>query len=77
MEISDDEFVDLWREISEALLRVAGCFGSAKRDEWKEYIDKFWHNPLTPDAERFVEELHSWYKKDVKDERKMKWRGKG
>ena len=70
MEISDAEFVDLWREISEALLRIAGSFSSAKRDEWKESIDKFRHNPLTPDAQRSVEELQSWYKRDMdtKDE---------
>ena len=70
MEISDDEFVDLWREISEALLRIARSFSSAKRDEWKDSIDKFLHDPLTPDAERSVEELQSWYKRDMdtKDE---------
>ena len=70
MEISDAEFVDLWREISEALLRIAGSFSIAKRDEWKESIDKFQHDPLTPDAERSMEELQSWYKNDMdtKDE---------
>ena len=70
MEISDDEFVDLWREISEALLRIAGSFSSAKRDEWKESIDKFLLDPLTPDAERSAEALQSWYKTDLdtKDE---------
>ena len=70
MEISDAEFVHLWREISDALLRIAGGFGSAKRDEWKESIDKFQHDPLTPDAESYVAELQLWYKKDMdtKDE---------
>ena len=70
MEISDAEFVDLWREISDALLRIAGSFSSAKRDEWKDSIDKFLRDPLTPDAERSMEELQSWYKKDMdtKDE---------
>ena len=70
MEISDAEFVDLWREISEALLRIAGSFSSAKRDDWQESVDKFLHNPLTPDAESHVAELQSWYKNDMdmKDE---------
>ena len=70
MEISDTEFVHLWREISEALLRIAGVFGSAKRDEWKESIDKFQHDPLTSDAERYIAEFWLWYKehKDRKDE---------
>ena len=51
-------------------MRIAGSFSSAKRDEWKESIDKFQHDPLTPDAERSMEELQSWYKKDMdtKDE---------
>ena len=65
MEISDDEFVDLWREVSEALLRIAGSFSSAKRDEWKECADKFRHDPLTPDAESYVAELQSWYQNDM------------
>ena len=70
MEISDDEFVDLWREVSEALLRIAESFSSAKRDEWKESVDKFLHDPLTPDAESHVAELQSWHKNDMdtKDE---------
>ena len=70
MEVSDAKFVHLWREISEALLRIAGGFGSAKRDEWKKSIDKFQHDPLTPDAESYVAELQLWYKKDMdtKDE---------
>ena len=70
MEISDPDFADLWGEISEALLRIAGSFGNAKRDEWKKSIDNFRHHPLTPDAGKYVMELQSWYKKDVdtKDE---------
>ena len=65
MAISDAEFVDLWREISEALLRILGHFSSTKRDEWKESIDKFLYDPLTPDAESYLTELQSWYKKDM------------
>ena len=65
MEISDAEFVDLWREISEALLRIAGNFSVAKKDEWKKSIDKFLRDPLTPDSVQFPAELQSWYKKDM------------
>ena len=70
MEIPDAEFVDLWREISEALVRIAGTLSNAKRDEWKKSIEKFLHDPLTPGAEKYVSELQSWYKKDsdVKEE---------
>ena len=70
MEISDSEFVNLWREISEALLRIADSISNAKKDEWKKSIDQLLHDPLTPDANLNLEELHSWYKKDLetKDE---------
>ena len=74
MEISDAEFVDLWREISEALLRIAGSLSVAKNDEWKKSIDKFLHDPLTPDSAQSLVELQSWYKKDMdtKDIMEMK-----
>ena len=65
MEVSDAEFVDLWREISEALLRIATGISNDIRDERKKTIDKFLHDPLTPDGERCVEELSQWYSYDV------------
>ena len=65
MEISDAEFVDLWREISEVLLRIAGSLSVAKKDEWKKSIDKFLRDPLTPDSAQSLAELQSWYKKDM------------
>ena len=65
MEISDAKFVHLWREISEALLRIAGSLSVAKRDEWEKSIAKFLRDPLTPDAVRSAEELQLWYKKDM------------
>ena len=70
MEIMSSEFRNLWKEISEALLRIAGTMGAAKRDEWKKAIDELLTAPLTPEAQRYVDELHSWYKNDmdVKDE---------
>ena len=65
MEIPDDRFEALWGEISEALLRIAANISHKKRDEWKESTDSFLHDPLTPDEERCVEELHQWYKNDM------------
>ena len=65
MEVPDAEFVDLWREISEALLRIAASISHDKRDEWKERIEKFLCDPLTPDEEQCVQELHYWYKQDM------------
>ena len=70
MEISDINFIRLWEEIREALLRIATNISPAKRDEWKKSIDDLLSNPLTPDGERCIEELKTWYKQDmdVKDE---------
>ena len=65
MEISDAEFVRLWGEISEALLRIATNISPAKRDEWKKSIDDLLCKPLTPDEERCIEELEAWYMQDL------------
>ena len=70
MEITEAEFSNLWMEIREALLRIAGSISNAKREEWEQSIKKFLTDPLTPEAERDVEELQMWYKNDMdlKDE---------
>ena len=70
MEITNADFEKLWMEISEALLRIASSISSAKRDEWKKSIEKFFLERLTPDAEECVDELRLWHKKDMetKDE---------
>ena len=65
MEISDDQFVTIWGEISEALLRIAGSLSVAKKDEWKKSIDTFLCDPLTLDSAQSLKELQSWYKKDM------------
>ena len=64
-EITDDEFCTLWSEISEALLRIAGSMGDAKRDEWKKAIDGLLTAPLTTEVQRCVDELQLWYKNDM------------
>ena len=70
MEVTNADFEKLWMEISEALLRIASSISSVKRDEWKKSIEKFFLEPLTPDAEECVDELRLWYKKgmETKDE---------
>ena len=65
MEVTDADFEKFWTDISEALLRIAGSISSAKRDEWKNSIEKFFHQALTPDENKCFEELHSWYLKDM------------
>ena len=66
MEITDDfKFLSLWREIKEALVRIAGHVNPAKRREWQEAIDKFLRDPLTAEHERNVNELLEWYRNDT------------
>ena len=65
MQVTDADFQKLWMDISEALLRIAGGISSAKREDWKKAIETFFHAPLTPDAEEFVDELQFWYLMDM------------
>jgi len=65
MEISDDDFVSLWQELSEALARVAGQISPSKKHEWQEAICNFLRNPLTTEDERNAQELREWYKNDM------------
>ena len=71
MEMTNIDFEKLWREISEALLRIASSISSAKRDEWKKSIDKFFHEPLTPYAKECVDELREWYLMDMDTKNKL------
>ena len=65
MEISDDEFSVLWREISEALVRIAGQISPAKAKEWQNAIDTFLKDPLTEEDKRHEQELQHWYQNDT------------
>ena len=71
MEITNADFENLWMEISEALLRIARGISSAKKDEWKKSIEKFFHEPLTPDAKECVDELRLWYLMDMDTKDKL------
>ena len=71
MEITYTDFQRLWMEISGALLRIAGGISSAKRDEWKKSIEKFFREPLTPDAQENVIQLRLWYKHDMETKDKV------
>lgn len=64
MEISDTNFVHFWKEISDALLRIAAAVSPLKRDEWKRAIVKLKCDPLTPKAEQYAEALRLWYMSD-------------
>ena len=65
MEITGDEFPQLWEDISEALLRIAGQISPTKKTAWQEAIDNFLKDPLTAEDEQNVQELLRWYKNDV------------
>ena len=65
IEISDDEFLVYWREISEALARVAGQISPAKAKEWQNAIDTFLKDPLTEEDKRHEQELQHWYQNDT------------
>jgi len=66
MEITDDsQFLSLWKEISGALVRIAGQISLAKKVEWQGSIDKFSKDPLTAEDERNVQELLKWYRNDM------------
>ena len=72
MEISDIDFTRLWEEIREALLRIATNIGPAKRDEWEKSIADLFRDPLTPNELRCIEELETWYMRDMDIEDELK-----
>ena len=65
MAIRDSEFLTLWQEISEALVRIAGQINPTRKTAWQGAIAKFLTNPLTAGDERNVQELKAWYKSDM------------
>ena len=71
MEVKDVDFVKLWMEISDALMRIAGGISSAKRDEWKKSIEQFSHEPLTPDSKECVDKLRLWYLMEMETKDKL------
>ena len=65
LEIPDEQFLDLWGKISDSLLRIAANLSPEKQSNWKDAIEKFLRDPLTPEEERYAEELELWYQKDI------------
>lgn len=65
MEISSEEFVRLWREVSEALVRLAKSISAEKETQWIEAIDHFLTDALTEKENRNVQELERWYTNDM------------
>ena len=71
MEITNDEFLCLWQEISSALLRIARTISSSKETEWQNAIDHFLRDPLTAEDDRNVHELLTWYQNDTEIKKAM------
>ena len=65
MAIRDDEFLTLWQDISEALVRIAGWINSTRKTAWQGAIAMYLIDPLTVEDERNVQELKVWYKSDM------------
>ena len=76
MEIPDDEFSSLWREISEALVRIAGQISLAKAREWKNVIDTYKDEfggkieSIAQEVQRLRQELRD-EAQDIKDRLKV------
>ena len=66
MAIRDSEFLTLWQEINEALVRIAGQISSTRKTAWQGAITKYLTDPVTTEDERNVQELKAWYKSDMK-----------
>ena len=71
MEITDDEFLSLWQDLSEALVRIVGQTSPSKKHEWQVAIFNFLRNPLTAEDERNAQELREWYKNDMEVKESM------
>ena len=57
-EMTDAEFINLWREISEVFLTIAARISSEKRTEWEIFINELLQDPLrVPEVDNYVHEL--------------------
>ena len=72
MAIRDSEFLTLWQEINEALVRIAGQISSTRKTAWQKGIAKYLTDPVTAEDERNVQELDAWYKSDVDVKQSLK-----
>ena len=71
MEIPDGKFLILWREIGDALVRIAGQIGHSAKTAWQTSVDNFLKDPLTPDDDRNAKELERWYMNDMDIKKSM------
>lgn len=65
MELTDDEFLQLWEDISRALIGIAGHLGPVRECAWQRAIDNFLTDALSAEDERNVQELKEWHCADL------------
>lgn len=65
MEISNEEFLQLWQEVNETLVRLAKSISTEKETQWREAINDFLRDALTEKDNRNVQELERWHKNDM------------
>ena len=65
MEISNEEFKQLWQEVREALVRLARSIDPKRETQWIVAINDFLTDPLTEQDNRNVQELERWYTNDM------------
>ena len=46
-------------------MRIGAKLSHEKQIRLKGTIEKFLHDPLTPEEERYADELEQWYEKDI------------
>ena len=64
MELAGDKFLDLCRDVSKALVRVAGEISPAKAEKWKNAFGTLLKDPLTEEDKRHEQELHRLDRED-------------
>ncbi len=65
MEITNEEFPSLWKEISDTLVGIAGQISPTKKHDWQIAIINLLRNPLTAEDEKNTQELLRWYENDT------------
>ncbi|XP_078380647.1 uncharacterized protein LOC144663539 isoform X2 [Oculina patagonica] len=67
-EMTDARFNYLWREISEAFLRIAASISPEKRSQWKIFIDELFQDPIkVPEVDNYVNEHCFWIRRRTSD----------
>ena len=61
----DEGEEEIWEEISQTLVRIAGEVSPVRKTEWQEAIEKFLKAPLTTQDEKDIQKIPCWYRNDL------------